>query len=264
MALMLLFSLAFALPTRSLLVDILQQPLNGLLLVQIGSALALTLSVYLARRWFDRRSFTSLGLQPGRRAWMDLLAGFLIAALLMLFIFFVERGAGWLDVQGLAWSREENSLMLRSLLAILLVFVFTGWQEELYWRGYFLQNVAEGWNLAGGVLLSALAFGLVHAANPGFNLAALTGTCLAGLLFAYAWLATRQLWLALGLHIGWNFFQTALGFPVSGLSTPRLIAQSVQGPQWITGGAYGPEAGAILLPALAIGALCIYLYTRRS
>ena len=81
------------------------------------------------------------------------------------------------------------------------------------------------------------------------------------LLMAY--LRTGQLWLSIGLHIGWNFFEgVVFGFPVSGLDIYRLIRHQIQGPEIWTGGAFGPEAGLIVLPALVIGAVLIYLYTR--
>jgi hypothetical protein len=52
------------------------------------------------------------------------------------------------------------------------------------------------------------------------------------------------------------------GFPVSGLDMYHLIRLQIQGPEIWTGGAFGPEAGLINLPALGIGAVLIYLYTR--
>jgi hypothetical protein len=52
------------------------------------------------------------------------------------------------------------------------------------------------------------------------------------------------------------------GFPVSGLETYRLLRHTVTGPELWTGGAFGPEAGLLLIPALVVGALLIYGYTR--
>jgi uncharacterized protein len=52
------------------------------------------------------------------------------------------------------------------------------------------------------------------------------------------------------------------GFPVSGLNIYRLTRIQVQGPDLWTGGAFGPEAGLVILPALLVGAGLIFLYTR--
>jgi len=79
----------------------------------------------------------------------------------------------------------------------------------------------------------------------------------------YGYIRTKQLWLSIGLHIGWNFFEgVVFGFPVSGLDIYALTRIKVQGPEIWTGGAFGPEAGLIVLPSLLLGAGLIYLYTR--
>jgi hypothetical protein len=122
--------------------------------------------------------------------------------------------------------------------------------------------MAEGMNLTLGILLSSLFFASGHLLNPNMNWIAAVGLFLAGLFLAFAYTRTRQLWLPIGLHIGWNFFEgTVFGFPVSGLSLFGMIDHSVNGPVLFTGGAFGPEAGLVLLPALALGTILVYYYT---
>ena len=103
----------------------------------------------------------------------------------------------------------------------------------------------------------------MHLANPNATWVSAAGIFFAGLFLAYGYVCTQQLWLSIGLHIGWNFFEgVVFGFPVSGLSIYPLIHINVSGPDVWTGGAFGPEAGLIILPALALGAVLINLYTR--
>jgi hypothetical protein len=233
-----------------------------LLASQLVTFLSINASVLLARRFFDRRSLVSLGLQLDRQSLWDLVAGFLIAAAMMLLIYFIERALGWLTFQGFAWQRISASQAALATLVMLAVFIIVGWQEELLARGYHLQNIAEGLNLPWGVLLSSLFFALAHWFNPNMSFLSVAGLFLAGLFLAYAYVRTRRLWLSIGLHIGWNFFGgVVLGFPVSGLSMFRLVEQSVNGPEVFTGGAFGPEAGLVLLPALALGTILVYYYT---
>jgi hypothetical protein len=128
-----------------------------------------------------------------------------------------------------------------------------------------MQNLSEGLNLLWGALLSSVFFAFAHLRNPYFSGMAVLGLVLAGLFLAYSYLRTRQLWLPIGLHIGWNFFEgVVFGFPVSGLTDvmPMLVLQRAAGPEIITGGGFGPEAGLILLPALALGVIIIQWYTR--
>lgn len=235
----------------------------ALLIGQIGSFIAINLSVYLARRFLDRRSLVSLGLPGGRKAARDLLAGFLIAGVMMLLIYFIQRAAGWLTFEGFAWQSTPGRETALATLTLLIVFIVVGWQEELLTRGYYLQNLADGLSLLWGVFLSSLFFALGHLFNPNMGWLPAAGLFLAGLFLAYAYLRTRRLWLSIGLHIGWNFFEsTVLGFPVSGLNLFSLIKVSIDGPEMFTGGAFGPEAGLVLLPALALGTILVYYYTR--
>ena len=230
--------------------------------IGMGSSLiGVTLAVYLARRWFDRRSFVSLGLAVGGRAGADLLVGFLIAGGMMFLIFLLEWLAGWLTLAGVSWRQIGIWETVRQTTIMLAVFISVGWYEELQARGYWLQNLTEGLNLTWGVLISSGVFALAHLFNPNFNPLAMVGIFLAGLFLAFAYLRTRQLWLPIGLHIGWNFFEgTVFGFPVSGLEMFRLLQPQVNGPELFTGGAFGPEAGLVLLPALALGFLLVNLY----
>jgi hypothetical protein len=234
-----------------------------LLAGQFGSFIAITLSVYLARRFLDHRSMSSLGLQRGRQATRDLVAGFLTAGAMMLAIFLILWAGGWLAIQSFAWQNAPIQETILTTLVFLGVFIIVGWQEELLARGYWLQNISEGLNIFWGVLISSLVFSLGHLFNPNMGSLPAAGLFLAGLFLAYAYLRSRRLWLPIGLHIGWNFFEgTIFGFPVSGLNLFGLIELSVDGPALIHGGPFGPEAGLVLLPALALGTILVYYYTR--
>ncbi len=227
------------------------------------SLVALTLSVYLARRWYDQRSFRSLGLNWGPEASRDLLAGILIATVLMGFIFLVEWAFGLLTFNGLA--AENNSAgLVPSLGYWAAAFIMVGWYEELVFRGYWLQNLADGLGMNLALLISSAVFALAHISNLNVSTVALVGLFLAGYFLAFGYLRTNQLWLPIGLHIGWNFFEGPIfSFPVSGLQSFRLFNVQVHGPELITGGAFGPEAGLIILPAMVLGAVLIYLYSKK-
>jgi hypothetical protein len=224
---------------------------------------AILLATFAARRWLDRRSFVSLGFKLDAHAVKDLVVGFWIPGLLMGLIFVTELALGWLTVDTFAWQSMNAGAWLRILLQGLLLFTLVGISEELLSRGYHLQNIAEGLNLGWGVVLSSSVFAMLHLANPNSNLFSSIGIFAAGIFLAYGWIRTRQLWLSIGLHLGWNLFEgTVFGFPVSGLRIESLIRQTTSGPELITGGGFGPEAGLIVLPAMLLGMLIIRLYTR--
>src|SRR5215216_453141 len=239
-------------------------PLNGSLLwSQILNFLIITGSVYIARRWLDKRSFESLGLKLDKQTLLDILAGIGITFIQMGFIYILMLALGWLTFVGFAWEFDPIQVVVRSVITFFIVFIIVGWNEELLSRGYQLQTIASGINLFWGVIISSAVFGLLHLGNPNATWVSAVGIFFAGVYLAYAYIRTKQLWLPIGLHIGWNFFEgVVFGFPVSGLDIYALTRIQVHGPELWTGGAFGPEAGLIILPSLLVGAILIYLYSK--
>jgi membrane protease YdiL (CAAX protease family) len=238
---------------------------GGMLKSQLVSLITMTLSIFIARRWFDKRSFASLGLKVDKKMWIDLLAGIVITFFMMGFIYLLMSAFGWVTFNGFAWETESASSVTLNVLGMLGIFILVGWNEELLSRGYQLQNLADGMNLFWGVIISSAVFGILHLGNPNATWISAVGIFLAGLFLAYGYLRTKQLWLPIGLHIGWNFFEGVIfGFPVSGLDMFNMTRISVSGPELITGGAFGPEAGLILLPGLILGTglICAYAAIR--
>ncbi len=236
----------------------------GPLVGQILNFFIITSSVYVARRWLDKRSFESLGLQFDKHTLFDILAGMSITFVQMGFIYVVMLSLGWLTFEGFAWEFDPINTVITGVLTFLAIFLLVGWNEELLSRGYHLQTIASGLNLFWGVVISSAVFGLLHLGNPNATWVSAVGIFFAGVYLAYGYIRTKQLWLPIGLHIGWNFFEgVVFGFPVSGLDIYALTRITVHGPELWTGGAFGPEAGLIVLPSLIVGGLLIYLYTRR-
>jgi hypothetical protein len=257
------FSILFSLPFAGLVFEPGARGPVFFLVNGLITAVPVTVSVYLARRWLDRRPFAGLGLHWNGRAAADLLLGFGLTGLMFALIFLLEWAPGFLQFEGFAWQAQPLAAILQGTFLMLLAYIFTGWGEELLFRGYWLQNISEGLNLSWGIVITSVLFALAHLLNPSPSLAAVLGLILGGLFFAFAYVRTGQLWLPIGIHIGWNFFEgTIFGFQVSGTEPFSLVRQTVQGPEIITGGAFGPEAGLVLLPALLLGALLIHIYTR--
>ncbi|MFN0159476.1 MAG: type II CAAX prenyl endopeptidase Rce1 family protein [Bacteroidota bacterium] len=103
------------------------------------------------------------------------------------------------------------------------------------------------------MLLAAALFAFAHGGNPNVSLFGFVNIGLASAWLSFAYLKVRNLWLPFGLHFGWNFSQTSIfGFPTSGISFEerKIMTLTQSGPEWLTGGAFGPEAGALATVAL--------------
>ncbi|MGI9200761.1 MAG: CPBP family intramembrane glutamic endopeptidase, partial [Woeseiaceae bacterium] len=81
----------------------------------------------------------------------------------------------------------------------------------------------------------------------------------------YAYLKTGQLWLPMGLHLGWNFFQASIfGFPSSGNVSASLISQSPVGPEWLSGGKFGAEGSVLIIPVTILSYFVIHYWVRMT
>jgi membrane protease YdiL (CAAX protease family) len=224
---------------------------------------SILLATWIARRFIDKRSFSSLGFNITSNTVRDFVFGLALPAALIAVIFLLEWGFGWLQVDGFAWHDAEFGEMAKSLILLAVVFIAVGFYEEILFRGYYMQNLKESMGRPLAILLTSVGFGLAHLANANATFMGVLGTAAAGIIFAYAWLRSKALWLPIALHISWNFFEgPVFGFPVSGREEFSLIRVRVEGPELLTGGAFGPEAGLIVVPVLAAAAWIIWLYTK--
>ncbi len=139
------------------------------------------------------------------------------------------------------------------LVAPLASAVTAAFMEEIAIRGIFfriLESRLGTWLALG---LSSVFFGVIHASNPGASICSCAAIALsAGLVLGAAFIATRRLWLPIGLHFGGNLAQgTLLGLPVSGQPTPGLLSSRLQGSKFLTGGEFGLEA-SVFVPVLGL------------
>jgi uncharacterized protein len=178
-----------------------------------------------------------------------------------------ELGIGLL----LGFGLYTTCVVIAIALGLYRIEGFNGWQsllpslwvtplapvfEELLFRGAvfrILEEVFGGW-LA--LILSSVAFGLVHSGNPGETFAGIAAIAIVfGPMLAAPYMLTRRLWMGIGLHAAWNFTMGLIfSGAVSGNGAPHgLFKTTFQGPELLTGGNAGMEGSliAVLVAAIA-------------
>jgi uncharacterized protein len=189
--------------------------------------------------------------------------GFLLGAALLSTMTLTLYGCGAYRVVGLA-----KGASLAALGHAALLFFFVAVFEEVLFRGILFRLLEQGLGTFAALVLSALFFGFTHFANPGATtLSALALALEAGVLLATAYVATRTLWVPIGLHTAWNLFEgPVFGARVSGVELPSVLDARFTGPAWLTGGAFGPEGGlvATLLGAALGAAFLLLAFSRRQ
>lgn len=206
----------------------------------------------------------ALGLPLNRTAVRQALLGLGIGGLL---IFIAVAAIGIFG--DLAINVHVSAHTLRLGFEVFLLLAFGAMLEELMFRGYPFQRLAESIGSAGAILVFSALFGAVHLWNPnagGFLSWGFFNTIAVGVLFAVAYLRTGSLWLPFGLHFAWNFFLgVVFGLPVSGLRDFSVIVRTVAtGPRILTGAGYGIEASLTGAVVILLGFVPVIALTRKQ
>ena len=208
-------------------------------------------------RWVERRPALELGLRGAGR---EFAAGTGLATLLIAAFVGLLAVTGHYRLQGL--DPAQGWVALSSVLPAMLVVAIA---EELLLRGLLFRLLEQAWGSWAALAVSSLIFGLLHQFNPHASL--YTSLALAlqlGLMFAAAYMLTRRIWLCTGLHFGWNFAQAGLfGLPMSGFEPKAWFQAEVDGPSWLSGGAFGAE-GAVPSLLLCLGLSAWLLWRARA
>lgn len=156
-----------------------------------------------------------------------------------------------------------ESFSIFSLVSFFFVVSINAVNEEIIFRGYVFQLFAERRSPYASVLVFSLIFALAHFANPNLSKLGFFNLFLAGVVFSLMYLRTKSLWLGIGFHTGWNFFQSILfGSPISGVNYFKGIIRTKieEFPKFLFGGQFGIEGGLFTTIVLF---LTIYLVTGR-
>lgn len=153
-----------------------------------------------------------------------------------------------------------------ALLAVAGTMCAVAVSEEVFFRGVLLRLIRRRWGVTIALAVSAVLFGLVHLLNPDASLwGALAITIEAGLMLGAAYLATGSLWLAIGMHFGWNVAITGIFGAVTSGSEARasLVTATTSGPDWLSGGAFGPEGSIVAILACSVMTVLLLVAAHR-
>lgn len=208
----------------------------------------------------DRSPLKTIGLQPQPSA-LPLFAGSVSVALVCVTLIFT---AGYktrlFKIQRTTMSKSLVPAFCGGASDFLLAAVF----EEIAMRGYVFSVLQHTWG--GGVAIagSAAIFSLFHLVKHPrmpfiFTLNAFLFGCVTGLARLY----TGTLWAPIGLHFGWNLAMGPIfGLPCSGRNYENgLVCCVVDGPEWLTGGLYSPDAGVLGTGALVLATFVMFAMT---
>jgi len=224
-----------------------------------GVSLILTLVyVWVFRRFIDRRSLVSLGLEWKGKFRKDLVLGLLWGAGMATVVFGLYWLFGLIQIQRVQFP-------LGSMLVTAVTLLFAAAQEELLLRGYLLNNLMQSANKYLSLLLVSVIFSAGHGMNPNLTIVGLLNIVLAGLVLGIYYVNRRNLWFPIGLHLAWNWFQGVVyGSPVSGMQIPSIFVVEITGNEDLSGGGFGFEGSLIMTVVAVLAIVLLYFIYRQS
>jgi membrane protease YdiL (CAAX protease family) len=135
---------------------------------------------------------------------------------------------------------------------------------EVAFRGYLFTILIDTIGPTLSTLLMAFLYAAISSLRPSSTGLSILIAFVMGILFSMAYLRTHALWLGSGVHFAWNAATAVIfGLPVTAYTTySSLVSTSVTGPDWFTGGDYGPEAGILTLFVVLAAMVVLFRITR--
>jgi membrane protease YdiL (CAAX protease family) len=223
------------------------------------------IAAFIAATWFmffifERKKGWPLGWrQPsaGKQFAKGMLLGFVAITVTCAAI----AAAGGVHFQ--SFSLEDP--ILADMFKWLILFIFVAFNEELVSRGYIQGLLRYNYGPTAAILVTSVLFALMHAINPDMWSSPLPviNLILAGIFLGLCREVSGGLWLPMGVHLTWNFFQGSIyGFHVSGQDVLAPISLQKTGSDWLSGGAFGAEGSVLATVVLIL--VCIWIYRKRS
>ena len=228
--------------------------------MQVNSALsvlAALLATAIMLRAVDSRPWGDVGLARAAANPRAFVEGWCLGGATIGLACVVLLAPGWLRIEA---SAPGSSLAAAAAVSLMLLPAALA--EELICRGYLLTAIRNGIGLWRAVAVTSVLFGAAHLYNDGVTPASILNVTLAGVFLAAIRVAFDSLYAAWAAHTAWNWVMAVpLHAPVSGLdlAAPDYRTAS-HGPEWLTGGAWGPEGGV----AAAVGMLAGLAYLHRT
>lgn len=238
------------------------QPLGNKKLPLLASLYVIVPFILWATSWIENTSFTNWGWDWQPAVLMSLMRGLGLGIISLVILFGLQLTAGWIDLEKSESSTETVAKKINlwtlifnpaSLLTLLLALWISA-TEELIFRGCLQTILQQDYSVLIAAAIASFIFAIAHliwAAKE--TLPQLPGLWLMGMVLTLARIADNgSLGLAIGIHAAWIWGITTV-------DTEGAINPTGRAPEWITGIAAKPLAGAAGILLLLATATLLFL-----
>ncbi|MDF2907503.1 MAG: family intrarane metalloprotease protein [Herbinix sp.] len=213
----------------------------------------------LAWKISTKRKLSDMGFTPIKSNYKELIAGLLFGIVSITVVFAAIVLSGQAEIA--TWRPQFAT----SQLLYLFMFIMVGFAEEILSRGYIMSVLRQTKSIAAIMIVPSVIFALLHSSNSGIGVIPYINLTLVGILFSYMYLKSGNIWMPIGYHITWNYFQgNVFGFKVSGTEVEGMLSTTYSKDTFLNGGAFGPEGGLFVTGILLIGFFVVHLYYKNK
>ena len=231
----------------------------GSIITLVFGYFAFLLGTHFSQKLLRKSKLSALGLKIDKQNIKNLLLGFVLGGVIIVVSVLLNWLMGWYKFSGFAWEYRSINLIIPTFLLLLFARIQPALLEEVIFRGYLFQLLADRCNVRNTVLISSLLFGLAHLTSmenyPWW--AVVLSTFLAGLLFAQAYLLHKNLWLPIGIHYGWHIFGRLFNDAGVPVDKSVFIVSEISGPALLSPASGG---GASLFELVGVGLISMVLW----
>ena len=227
------------------------------LLVAVAEAFIATTAYIFLFRAYDKRRIHELSAATfSNSAVIGFLIGVLSQSLLILIIY-------------LAGTFLVVNVNPVSVLISPFAFALTaGFVAEIIMIGIVFRLLEQQIGTVVALLIFIILFAILHINAKGATVISVGATAMqAGLMLPAAYVLSRNLWLPVFLHLGWDFTEPGIfgGINPSSSLTQGLLTSKISGNSLLTGGETGPQDSlSSLLLCLILGLVFLLLAKRKN
>ena len=188
----------------------------------------------------EKKKFSQMGYTIDKESLKNFMFGLFLGAGSISLVVFLLISFGGVTLEG---SLLHPNFTMDALYDLFL-FILVGFSEETFFRGYAMGNIMEFNDKKFAAIASAVIFSISHGVNPNVKPLFFVNVILVGLLFSYMYIKTSSLWLPIGFHVMWDYFEgNVWGCADSGIVVNGIYSTKLRNNNIINGGLVGPEGG---------------------
>ncbi len=220
--------------------------------VRIISEYIYIVALLIIWKGYHKESFVNLGFTH-KGKFLDLTLGLVMGLFSISFVYVVLLFTNQLSIANVNFSIIHTP----EYILYLIFYISVGIWEEMFTRGYFMSVLKRTRNIYAIIFIPSIVFSFLHLFNPNVGFIGILNIFVVGVLFSLMFYKRGSLWMPIGFHITWNFFQgNVFGLNVSGTEPYSIINNIIDGNKLLTGGDFGAEGG--LITTLIVSILIIF------